>query len=54
MRDEALLSWRWLNTCLPTGSDEGIPCFALLACAAFALSIQLSSSQSTSFLTFTF
>ena len=31
-----------------------MPCFALLACAAFALPIKLSLSQPTSFLTFTF
>ncbi|KAK4817083.1 LOW QUALITY PROTEIN: hypothetical protein QYF61_027914 [Mycteria americana] len=43
---------KWLNTCLPTGSSEGIPCFALLACAAFAFPIKLSSSQPSSFLTF--
>ena len=37
MRDGALLSWRWLNTCLLMGSSEWIPCFALLVCTAFAL-----------------
>jgi len=49
----ALLSWGWLNTCLLTGSGEGIPCFALLAHTAFALPIKPSLSQPTSFLTFT-
>ena len=52
-RDGALLSWRWLNTCLPMGSAERIPCFALLACMAFTLPIKLSLSQPTSFFTFT-
>jgi len=52
-RDRALLSWRWLNTCLPTGSRERIPHFALLACAGFALRIKLSLPQPSSFLTFT-
>ena len=51
--DGALLSWRWLNTCLPTGSSEWIPCFALLVRTAFALPIKLSLSQPMSFLTFT-
>ena len=53
MRDGALLSWRWLNTCLLMGSSEWIPCFALLAHAAFAFLTKLSLSQPTSFLTFT-
>ena len=53
MHDGALLSWRWLSACLPMGSSEWIPCFALLACAASALRIKLSLSQPTSFLTFT-
>ena len=35
------------------GSGEGIPCFALLACTAFAFPITLSLSQPMSFLTFT-
>ena len=51
--DGALLSWRWLNTCLLMGRSESIPCFALLVCTAFALPIKLSLSQLTSFLTFT-
>ena len=51
-RDGALLSWGRLNTCLLMGSGEWIPCFALLACTAFALPIKLSLSQSMSFLTF--
>ena len=53
MCDGALLSWRWLNTCLPRGSSEWILCFALLAWVAFALPIKLSLSQPMSFLTFT-
>ena len=53
MRDGALLSWRWLNTCLPMGSSELIPCFALPLCAAFALPIKLSLSQTMSYLTLT-
>jgi len=49
-RDGAWLSWRWLNTCLPMGSSECIPSFALLACMAFALPVKLSLSQPISFL----
>lgn len=49
--NRALLSWRWLNISLPMGSGEGIPCFALLMCAAFDLPIKLSLSQPTSLLT---
>jgi len=52
-RDGALLSWGWLNTCLPTGSGERIPRFALLVCTAFALPIKLPLSQRMSFLTLT-
>ena len=52
-RDGALLSWRWLNTCLLMGSGKLIPCLALLACTAFALPIKLSLSQPMNFLTFT-
>ena len=33
--DGALLAWRWLNTCLPMGSSEWIPCFAFLARMVF-------------------
>jgi len=51
--DGTLLSWRWLNTYLPMGSRERIPCFALLMCMAFVLPIKLSLSQPTSFPTFT-
>jgi len=51
--DGALLYWRWLNTCLPMGSSERIPSFALLAPAAFALPVKLTLSQPTSLLTFT-
>ena len=53
MCDGALLSWRWLNSCLPMGSGEWIPYFALLAHAGFTLPVTLSLSQPTSFLTFT-
>ena len=48
----ALLSWRWLNTCLPMRSGEWIPYLALLVHAAFALPIKQSLYQHTSFLTF--
>jgi len=41
MCDEAVLSRRWLNTCLPMGSSELIPYFVLLFCAAFALPVRL-------------
>ena len=51
--DGALLSWRWLNACLPMGSGEWIPRFALLVHAAFALPVKLSFSQPMSSLTFT-
>jgi len=50
MCDGALLSWRWLHTCLLMGSSELIPCFALPAHAAFALPITLSLSQTMNFL----
>ena len=53
MNVAALCSWRWLNTCLLMGSSEWIPWFALLARAAFAILINLSLLQLTSFLTFT-
>ena len=53
MSDGALLSWRWLNICLPLGSSEWIPCFALHVHTAFALPIKLSLSQPMSFCTFT-
>lgn len=46
-----LFSWRWLSTCLPMGSGEGIPCFALLVCLAFALP-KRSVPQFMNFLTF--
>jgi len=35
------------------GNNELIPYFATLMCATFAFAIQLSLSQTTSFLTFT-
>ena len=44
-RNGALLSWRWLNTCLLMGSSEWSPYCVLLACTAFALHIKLSLSQ---------
>jgi len=52
-RDGALLSWRWLNTCLPVGNSELIPCFALIARTSFAFPVKLSLCLSSSFLTFT-
>ena len=52
-RDGALLSWGWLNTCLPMGSREWFACFALVACVAFALPVKLSLSQPVNFLTLT-
>ena len=51
-RDGALLSWGWLNTCLPMGSGEPFPCLALLARVAFVLPINVSLFQAPSFLTF--
>lgn len=41
------------DTCLPMGSSETIPCFALLECLAFAFSVKLPLSQPISFLPFT-
>lgn len=52
-QDEAQRPWGWLNTCLSLANGEVIPWFALLACAASALPIELSLSQPMSFLTFT-
>ena len=52
-RDGALLSWRWLNTCLPMGNSGWIPCFVLIVYVAFALPIKLPLSEPMSFLTFT-
>lgn len=40
----ALLSWGWLSTWLPMGSDELIPCFALLVCLTFPLPMKLPCS----------
>ena len=34
--DEAMLSWRWLNTCLTMGRSEWIPYFAVLVHTTFA------------------
>lgn len=48
MLDGALLSWRWLNTCLPLGSSELIPWFALLEHVAFAFPIKLRLPQAMS------
>ena len=48
-RGGARLPWGWPNTCLPVGSGEWIPCFALLVCAAFALPVKLFLSQPLSF-----
>lgn len=42
-----LLSWEWMNTCLPMGCSEWIPCFSLLVHMAFALLIKVSLSQHT-------
>jgi len=52
-RDGAVFSRRWRNSCLQMGSSKGVSYFALLVHVVFALPIQLSSSQPTSFLTFT-
>jgi len=38
-RDEALLSWKWLNISLLMGSSEGSPYFSSLECTAFSLPI---------------
>lgn len=46
--DRAWLSWGWLNTCWPMGS-EWISCLALLVWTAFALPIKLSLTQPTLF-----
>ena len=53
MHDGALLSWGWLNTCLPMGGGELILCFAWLVCSAFAFPVKLSLPQPTSFPAFT-
>lgn len=47
--DAALLSWRYLNTCLLLGS----PCSAVLVCMAFAFPIKLSLAQPRAFPAFT-
>lgn len=39
--DGGLLSYRWLNSCLPIGCDEWIPCFPLLMCTVFALPLNI-------------
>jgi len=49
----ARLSWGQLDTCLPMGSSERIPHFALLARTDIATLVKLSLSEPTSFLTFT-
>lgn len=53
MCHEALVSWRWLSTCLSLGSGEWISCFALLVCTGFALRIKLSLSHPKSLLSLT-
>ena len=50
----ALLSWKYLNTCLLMGSSRWITCFPLLVLAAFALLRKLSLPQPMSSHTFTF
>jgi len=50
----ALLSWKWLNICLPMGSSEWIPYFAMLVHIAFALPSKLSLCQPMRSYTFTF
>lgn len=44
-------SWKWLNICLLMGSNESHPFFALLMCIDFSLTIKLTLSQPTIFLT---
>lgn len=39
-RDGALFSWRWPDSCQPTGNSGLIPYFALLLYAAFALPVK--------------
>lgn len=51
--DGALLSWKWLYTCLPMGRGELIPCFALPVYVASAFPIKLSIAQPTNSPTFT-
>lgn len=46
----ALLSSKWLDTCLAMGSNELIPLLALFALVAFVCPIKLSFSQSMSLL----
>lgn len=46
--EEALLSCRWLSTCLPMGSS-GFPYFSLPVHEAFAFSSELPLSQHASF-----
>lgn len=54
MHNEALCFWRWMGTCLPMGSGELIPCFALIADTAVALLIKLSLHQFMGFVFHTF
>lgn len=54
MLDGALLSWRWLNTCLSLGSSELITWFALLERVAFAFPVKLHLQQAMSFVLSTF
>lgn len=48
---DRVLGW-WLNSWLPVGSREWIPCFTLLLCMAFVFPFKLSASQCMSFSTF--
>lgn len=53
MHDGTMLSWRWLNTCLPLGTGEGILCSVLLLYVSFALPIKLLFYQPIRFFTST-
>lgn len=52
MYDEALHSWRWLNICPTTESEESILCFVLLVWEAVVLPIKLPLSQTRKFSSF--
>lgn len=47
MRDEALLSWKWLNICPLMATSELILCFASLADTVFAFPTKLSLAELT-------
>lgn len=47
--DGALVSWRWLSTCLPMECGEGVLSFSLLTHMALALPRKLSVCQTMSF-----